>query len=302
MARWKSSWAPAQSYSTLLSPRRVQHRLRPGPAEAARPAGPRLLPRKTFCRREHSITGCRNVVGAGQGSVCEREFWIARNGILELVDIARQLTCVRQTTPKHDEHACWQVTSYSRSQAPGLSRRPCNGGFWWFLRQPARFYIASDPEAHRSGLFGILSVLRCGGPAPNRQAPVRTNKTRTELRANTAICNPNAAVNPTTPVRPPSRANRRLTTLHTASLSKLEALLEFAPVQGFPRRAMNALLHSLSFPGAMLERGFWQAYDRKLKDMWFGEEYSTKVRAYAVAAQFSGQLVETLTTEHPLPA
>jgi phage/plasmid-like protein (TIGR03299 family) len=55
----------------------------------------------------------------------------------------------------------------------------------------------------------------------------------------------------------------------------------------------------LGISKAKTEATITKAYDRKLKDMWFGEGYSTKARAFTVATQFCGEGVETLGPGRP---
>jgi hypothetical protein len=51
---------------------------------------------------------------------------------------------------------------------------------------------------------------------------------------------------------------------------------------------------------AKTEAALTRAYDQKLKDMWFGEGYSIKARAFTVAAQYGGAWSEVLPPAHPL--
>jgi|SRR5580704_10625579 hypothetical protein len=45
----------------------------------------------------------------------------------------------------------------------------------------------------------------------------------------------------------------------------------------------------LEISNVKTEAAITKAYDRKLKDMWFGAGYSAKARAFTVAAQYSGE-------------
>jgi hypothetical protein len=48
------------------------------------------------------------------------------------------------------------------------------------------------------------------------------------------------------------------------------------------------------------EPAITKAYNRKLKDMWFGEGYSAKARAFTVATQYGDAWGGTLPPARPL--